>query len=417
MCNFLPATLACLLIAGLCDFAHSADDSTAPSPESPVTSLEGLDPEGADEPTIAKKTLGLEFATQDERFAVNVWLRGQFRYSDPFDNDPVNVDDFDTEPGAEWEVRRARVKAEGHLFNPRVGFYYEQELTGDAPLLDLRLDLDVGHGMLMRFGQYKVLYNRERIDSSGKQQFADRSIATYAFTLDRQRGISIAKHWAAGSVRDNWLMLGVFEGDGRDPGPRGDQVMFVARWQWQFLGEELAFSQSDYKFRTVPAASLSFGGSTVRGPYTRFSSSGGGQLDGFEETSDDRYTLDQWLQEFAWQYAGMSVQQEFHVKKITDHETSRHSTLMGGYAQVGKAWPIKLMGRTRAWELALRFARVDWDAAFPDRVQEEVTAAANLFFSGHNNKLTFDVSRVSVDETSVADGHDIRYRFQWDVSL
>lgn len=402
----LPAAIsAFLILVELCVPALGADDLL--DEESPTRA----------QPASAAKSLGVEFATQDGRFAVNAWLRGQFRYSDPFDSDPLRAEDFDAERGEELEIRRARVKAEGHLFNPRIGFYYEHELTGEAPLLDLRLDFDIGHGLLMRIGQYKVLYNRERSDSSGKQQFAERSIATYAFTLDRQRGISIAKHSAAGSSLDNWLMLGVFEGEGRDPGARADQPMLVARWQWQFLGRELPFSQSDYKFRSAPAASLSFGASTVRGPYTRFSSSGGGQLDGFTQTSNDRYTLTQWLQEFAWQYAGMSIQQEFHVKRITDHETSQHSTLTGGYAQFGKAWPIELLGRNRAWELALRIARVDWDTAPPDRVQDELTAAANLFLSGHNNKLTVDVSRLAVDEASTAERHDTRYRLQWDVSL
>ncbi len=407
---------ACLLMGCLCGSAFAAGDSQPSEPRLPVTSLEGLDAD-AIEPTIAKKTLGLSLATKDGRFAVNAWLRGQFRYSDPFDSNPLRLEDFDSQPGDELEIRRARVKAEGHLFNPRIGFYYEQELSGDAPLLDLRLDIDVGHGMLMRLGQYKVLYNREGIDSSGKQQFVDRSVATYAFTMDRQIGVTVAKHWAAGSTFDNWLMVGIFDGDGRAPGQRGDQPMVLARWQWQFLGEELAFSQSDYKFRTVPAASLSFGGSTVRGPYTRFSSSGGGQLDGFEQTTDDRYTLRQWLQEFAWQYTGMSIQQEFHFKKITDHVTSQHSTLTGGYVQFGKAWPFELRERTRAWELAVRVARVDWDTSPSDRVQNELTGAANLFLSGHNNKFTFDVSRVSVDEAGAGDRHDIRYRLQWDVSL
>jgi len=51
----------------------------------------------------------------------------------------------------------------------------------------------------------------------------------------------------------------------------------------------------------------------------------------------------------------------FTSKKITDHETSAHSTRAGGYAQLGKAWPARWNDHSYIWELAVRLARVDWD--------------------------------------------------------
>jgi phosphate-selective porin OprO and OprP len=396
-----------------------AQSTPPPEQTAPATKHASFDPERSTDATRAAvpEHLGLEFQSADGRFAINPWLRTQVRFSDPFDNDPLSVDEFDNAPGAELELRRARLKIEGHVFDPRIGFYFEHELSGDHPLLDLRLDIKYREDLQLRLGQYKVLYNRERIDSSGKQQFAERSVATYAFTLDRQRGITLARHWAKGTPAANWLMLGIHEGDGRGSGPRGEQAMYVARWQWQFLGRELAFSQSDLKSRDTPAATLAFAGATVRGPYTRFSSSGGGQLDGFEQGKDDRYTLRQGMEEFAWHYAGMSVQQELHIKKIIDHETSQNSTLVGGYAQFGKAWRFQLLGKERVWELALRVARVDWETPFPDRVQDELTAAANLFLTGHDHKFTAEVSRVALDEEFAPSRDDMRYRVQWDVSF
>ena len=292
-------------------------------------------------PAEKKKTLGINYTSPNERFSINPWLRGQFRYSDPFDSDPRTVDEFENVPGDDFEVRRARLKVKGYIFNPIVGFYYEHELSGDHPLLDLRLDLDFREDLQVRIGQHKVLYNRERVDSSGKQQFVERSISTYAFTLDRQIGITVAKGFMSGTKFDNWLLLGVNKGDGRgNLHDHGSNPMVLARWQWNFFGEVLPFSQSDLKFRQKPAASLAFGGAEVRGPFTRFSSSGGGQLDGFEDGGDERYTLQQFLQEFAWHYNGMSIQQELNIKKIKDHETGQRSTLQGGYAQFGKLWAV-----------------------------------------------------------------------------
>ena len=152
---------------------------------------------------VRKKDLGITFGSAEGPFRVNAWLRGQFRFSDPFDSAPLTAEDYADAPGDEVEVRRGRIKVEGHLFSPNIGFYYEHELTGDHPLLDLRLNLDLPAGLFMRVGQYKVLYNRERVDSSGKQQFVERSISTYAFTVDRQVGATLGRRFAAGTTMDS----------------------------------------------------------------------------------------------------------------------------------------------------------------------------------------------------------------------
>lgn len=410
--------------------AHSGDDpvvaATEPAEDFARTGsahegtggLGGLQVEGGSEWWIpVQRDLGLEWASADRRFWINPWLRTQVRYSDPFDTDPRRVADFADEPGSDFEFRRARLKMEGQLGSPNVTFYFEHELSGDHPLLDLRVDLSWRDWLHARIGQYKVLYNRERVDSSGKQTFIERSIATYAFTLDRQRGASVASQWGKGTRANQWLMLGVFEGDGREPGPSGDGVMYVARWQWAFLGPDLPFSQGDLRFRDQPAATFALGAATVEGPYTRFSSSGGGQLDGFTAGGDERYTLTQFLQEFAWHYAGYEIQQEYHVKRIDDDELDARSTLRGGYAQFGKLWNAPFGRWGLPVGIALRHARVDWDDTPVDRTQREWTLVGNLFIDGHNNKLTADVSRIDVDEPGAGSGDDIRFRLQWDVSF
>ncbi len=401
---------------------HAADDASqeSPTPEGHrrANDMGGLDSENPKTDLRKKDHLGLEFMSPSKRFYINPWLRSQFRYSDPFDSDPLTSDDFENAPGDDLEVRRARLKVEGYLFSPKIGFYYEHELSGDHPLLDLRLDLDLRNDIQMRIGQHKILYNRERVDSSGKQQFVERSISTYAFTLDRQIGVTLAKGFMAGTKYDNWLFLGLNKGDGRgNLDDHGTDPMLLARWQWHFLGETLPFSQSDLKFRQKPAASLAFATAQVRGPYTRYSSSGGGQLDGFESGGDERYTLQQFLQEFALHFDGLSIQQEFHIKKIDDHETGARSTLQGGYAQVGKLWAVKWHDRSFALEGAVRIARVDWDTVNPDRVQDELTFATNLFLNGHNNKITADISQIRLKNDLSGKDEDVRFRLQWDVSF
>jgi phosphate-selective porin OprO/OprP len=363
-----------------------------------------------------KRSLGIKLSSPSGRFFVNPWLRLQTRYSDPFDSDPRTPDVFDNPAGADFELRRARLKIDAELGSPDLTLYFEHELTSDRPLLDLRVDAKLPYGWRTRIGQYKILYNRERVDSSGKQTFVERSIATYAFTLDRQRGITVAKQWGKDSRANQWLFAGAFAGDGREPGARGEGHLYMLRWQWNFLGPDLPFSQSDIKFREQPAASFALAGAAVESPYTRFSSSGGGQLDGFGAGGDDRYRMRQWLQEFALHYKGIAIQQEYHAKHIRDRDLGTTSTLRGGYAQVSKAWRARWLGPYPA-EIGVRHAVVDWQDTPADRRERELTVVANLFFDGHNNKVTAEISRLSLDYDGAADRADKRWRVQWDVSF
>jgi len=413
---WLASVAAVAATPGEADRATAEAALEAAASETAETEEDAFDEEGEAPGAKAHGGPGIGFASGDGRFALAAWLRAQLRLSDPFDADPLSAAAFAAPPGSDFELRRSRVKVKGHLFDPRVGFYYEHELGGDHPLLDLRLHVVLREDLQVRLGQYKVLYNRERVDSSGKQTFVERSIATYAFTLDRQRGVTVGKHWGAGSAFDHWLLVGVMEGDGRDPGRRGDGLMWLARWQWNLFGRPTPFSQSDIALSEEPSAALSFAGARVRGPYTRFSSSGGGQLDGFEAGGDERYTLEQGLQEFAYRHGGFSVQQEYHRKRITDHEAGRRSTLSGGYLSVGQAWAVPGAGQA-GWELAARVARVDWDGTPRDRRQDEFTVGANLFLDGHDHKFTADVSRLSLREDGAGTVRDTRFRLQWDLSF
>jgi hypothetical protein len=189
------------------------------------------------------------------------------------------------------------------------------------------------------------------------------------------------------------------------------------RWQWEFLGRSLGFSQSDFGFSPQAAATFSLAAARVRGPYTRFSTEGGGQLDGFEAGGEERYTLEQWQQGFAWKFAGWSVQQEYHEKRIEDHEAGARSTLRGGYAQLGRAWPADLGARSVPLELALRYAAVGWEGTPRDRRQLEFSLVGNLFLDGHENKLSAELSRLELSPADGAAATETRLRFQWDVSF
>ena len=49
--------------------------------------------------------------------------------------------------------------------------------------------------------------------------------------------------------------------------------------------------------------------------------------------------------------------------------------------------------------------------------EEEKTFAVNWFFHGHNNKLTFDVTRLETTLPTGSDDDGWRGRVQWDISF
>ena len=355
---------------------------------------------------------GLEWSDSSTGSYLWLGLRAQLRYSS-IENSLRIPDDFDSPQNSGGSVNRSRYKL-GARWHKDVTFYHEYDLR-NSQLLDLRSTWVSNPGFNLRAGQWKAEYNRERTDSSGKQQFAERSISTYWFTLDRQWGVMASGRLWQGQQADTSWWGGVLGGNGLNEGSDGGRPMVMGRWQWNYTGDVLPFSQSALKRYEHPHASLAFSAAANDSAYTRFSSSGGGQLPGYEEGKDNQYRIYQAMQEWGWQRGGLSFQQELHWKSIRDRVNGGTRDMYGGYAQVGwfpsERWqtvPDKL-------ELALRAAYVDPDS--PEDLQDmEYTLAVNWFFNGHRNKLTFDATYISAEDDGRRES-EYRYQLQWEVSI
>jgi phosphate-selective porin OprO/OprP len=357
---------------------------------------------------------GLQVDSADGRFSARIGLRGQFRWSYPLDDEPITADEFIDPDDATFAINRARVKLGGHTYAPWLQYSTEYDLLNNQ-LLDLRFTFARWPAFQFRLGQWKPEYNRERRDSSGEQQFVDRSIANRTFTIDRQPGMMVTGHIFRGTPADSWYYAGVFSGAGLNNFDNEGTPMWMARYQWNFLGRDLEFSQSDVEIQGEPAGSVAVATVSNRSRYTRFSSSGGGELEGFPSDIAERYDVRQALVEGAYQHRGLSLQGEYHRKQIDDRETGVQTTFDGGYAQVGfffhSVWPSV----PRPLEFALRGAVVDEDTPGAP-VRQELSSAANWFFAGHRNKLTLELSRLTLEDP-VSHGKVWRIRFQWDVSI
>lgn len=378
---------------------------------------------------------GFRLESRDGNWQTNLQWRAQLRYTNPFRGDPRSLGAFASEDQSTFEARRLRMKIGGHGYKPWLGYYFEVDLqptrdtdddseSASARVIDWRITLDKWDWAALRVGQWKIDFNRERVDSSGRQQFVERSIVNRIFTIDRQMGVQLRGHLFKGTPADMRYYAGVFTGEGRGVRNDDESMMYMGRLQWNFLGRDLKWRQTDVEYTEKPTGSLAFAAATNKGRCTRWSSSGCGNLDGFTRPSNamnGQFEVDQMVQEFAFKWRGLSIQQEYHWKTVADSVADTRNDFTGAYAQAGYFFHNLFPFVPEPLELAFRYAFVKEPNA-TDRAQdnrrEEFTGAMNWFFAGHNNKLTLDFSHLTLDDGRTnQDVDDQRVRFQWDVSF
>lgn len=375
---------------------------------------------------------GFRLSTRDGNWQTNLQWRAQMRFTNPYRSDPRRLSSFDDEEST-FELRRVRMKIGGHGFAPWLGYYFEVDLqptrdvdggSSDTRLIDWRITADKYKWIAARVGQWKIDFNRERVDSSGRQQFVERSIVNRVFTLDRQMGAQLRGHLFPGTMADSRYYVGAFTGEGRGTANDDDNFMYMGRVQWNFLGRDLKWRQTDVEFTEQPTGSLAFAAATNIGRCTRWSSSGCGNLDGFASPSaaeDGQFKIFQMVQEAAFKWRGFSLQEEYHWKTVEDRVNDTTSHLNGAYVQAGYFFHNLFPVVPKPLEVAFRYAFVDEpnrdNIAF-ENTREEFTGALNWFIAGHNNKFTLDVSHLTLDDGLVGqETSDQRVRAQWDISF
>ena len=395
----------------------------------------GVKKQGIKNPYYHKK--GTHFESKDGNFSTNLQWRAQLRFHKGIRSDPREASAFGGQHINNFEARRLRIKVGGHGYK-YVKYYFEVDLQpartigGEtqqdrARIIDWRIDVQPYEWFGFRVGQWKINYNRERVDSSGRQQFVERSIVNREMTIDRQVGVLIKGRFNKGTPAEFRYYAGIFNGEGRAVLNPNANMMKMARIQWNPLGVDLKWRQSDVKRHEKAGLSIAGAWATNHGACTRWSSSGcGSGIDGFvsgQTANGNRYEVDQWLFEVAYKYQGFSLQHEYHWKEIKDTTASQTYDMEGSYAQVGYFLNEIAPSIPEELELAFRYAFVDQPDAEPSLIlnnntRREYTWAVNYFIAGHGNKITADFSYLTLDDSSENKFYnENRFRLQWDISF
>jgi len=176
---------------------------------------------------------GLQFMTADSVHTVMM----RFRMQNQITYNTVSEDNFSA-GSTELAVRRLRLRFGGRLykhfsFNIQLGFARRDLDAADSDVPNIIRDAilfwNISNNAQIGIGQAKLPGNRQRVISSGDQQFADRSIVNNYFTLDRDFGIQGFYGLNFSDIYIN-LRASLSNGDGRyTPQMPGSDYCYTAR--------------------------------------------------------------------------------------------------------------------------------------------------------------------------------------------
>lgn len=375
---------------------------------------------------------GFEFRTENDKFSLAIQNRIQFRYAEPFDSDPRTLADLERDENS-LMIRRARTKMRGHAYVPWLKYYLQYDWSQPV-LRDLSLTIDKYKWAEVRVGRGKVTYNNERVTSSGAQQFVNRSIVNDVFTVDRQQGIEVKGNLFADSWYDLTYYAGVYTGLGVGERNNDDgNMMYSGRLQWNALGGEMKFSQSDIEFHEKPHLNISIAANTNQSRCTAFETDSRScrritdvNANGSARYRDPsatgavagQYEIDQMMEEIHYKWRGFSFLHELHAKKILDKVNDQETDLLGGFVQAGYFPHGMISLIPKNIEVAGRWAFVDLDRDRDHDKQKEISAVVNYFVEGHNNKFSLQLSRLSVENPIfLKEESEERVWAQWDLSF
>lgn len=149
---------------------------------------------------LTKPERGIEFVAKDSIFSTQF----QFRIQNRVGYESFSTNDFTPET-FEFRVRRLRLRIKGFVYSPKWQYHVQLSFSrGDMDwestkpsssntsvniIRDAIITYQPTKSFGITMGQTKLPGNRQRVVSSGDQQFVDRSIVNSTFTIDRDYGI------------------------------------------------------------------------------------------------------------------------------------------------------------------------------------------------------------------------------------
>jgi phosphate-selective porin OprO/OprP len=353
-----------------------------------IVSFSALAQGELDERAMIYKFKGLQFATKDSSFYINFRFRMQNRLG-LYSNSATDLGIKEVEA----RVRRLRMRIDGFIMTRKLAYSIQLSFSrGDTDFENTGFVNIVRDAVIfyhftpkfyVAFGQNKLPGNRQRVNSSGQLQFAERSIVNGTFNIDRDFGI---KAYYKNHVGNMWFNLkgAVTTGEGRSVNFTTNGLAYTGRMELLPLGEftkEGDYSEGDLEREPKPKISLAGGYS-----YNHKAVRTGGQLG--KELYAPR-TFGVLITDLMFKFKGWAYAAEY-MKRIIDNPYTVNDDGLIRYVYSGQGTNHQLSYLfKRNYEVAFRYSLLlpDKIIAASEMRTEVLELGATKYINKHRVKL------------------------------
>jgi hypothetical protein len=338
---------------------------------------------------------GLGIISPDSLFMLNIRFRMQNRaaFSTVSDTD-LTIDQV------EARVRRLRLRFDGFIYTPKLYYLIQLAFTradmdfDDTSFPNIVRDAMVIYSVNKHFsiglGQTKLPGNRQRVNSSGDLQLADRSIVNSTFNIDRDFG---AQFYYNNHLNGFYYVLraAISTGEGRNITASDRGLAYTGRLELLPFGQFTNggdYYEGDLAREPKPKVSL---GTTYSNNQNTLRT--GGQTGRFLYQPRD---IETFMIDFIFKYNGWAFESEFLRRNTGDqnpitedvNDNERHV-----YVGHGENYQTSYLFRNN-FEVVGRYSRVRPNSEI-QQLEEEVkqyTFGLNKYIRGHRLKLQADLT-------------------------
>ena len=354
----------------------------------------------SDESAMINNFKSIQFKSPDSSFYINFRFRMQNRIGAfTTSGSDFSFDEYDA------RVRRLRMRVDGFLMNPRLTYSIQLAFTrGDQDIDNTGIANVVRDAIIfyhftphfhIGFGQNKLPGNRQRVNSSGQLQFAERSIVNGAMTLDRDFGLKAYYKNQFGGIHYQFKTA-ITTGEGRSVNTTDNGLAYTGRFELLPFGtftNEGDYSEGDLEREPTPKVSFAAGYSK-----NKKTNRTGGQL-GKELFSP--VDMSTWMIDAIGKYRGWAYSLEY-IKRHVDAPLTFNTAGNLSYAFTGNGinhqasyiFPSNI-------ELAFRYSRLSPSTkilAYETR-KNILEMGSTKYFNKHRVKLQLNINLSSMPST------------------
>ncbi len=369
---------------------------------------------------------------------------------------PAGSENLMDDMTSNWLIRRSRLKFSGFAYSTKLKYKIELGLSNrdhggenihtnntSNLILDAFIRYNFYKNMEVWIGQTKLPGNRERVISSQKLQFVDRSLVNSRYNIDRDMGIQFRNKFNIGSIATRQA-LAVSQGEGRnrtnkkDPNP-ANGFEYTGRIEvlpfGDFTGKGDYFS-SDLKREDTPKVAI---GLTY--DVNQNAARTGGNLGSYIENEsgvdyENLATLNTILADVMFKYQGFSLLAEFADKTMDRDRSydlidvldeggeviySTYSILNNYYTGTGITVQAGYLLKNNL-EPAIRYTSIapellNGNLADQSRdLQEMITFGLSRYVVGHSLKVQTDFSMIN-ETNQITEDSSKEYMFRFQVEM